>query len=101
MIIVNWTFLRYLPQIGFSIPIEGLTAILGRARGYINVGDAMIFTNALLFGPIVGGVAGGIGSAVADFISYPVFAPYTLVIKGFEGFIAGILRMERAPQGIS
>lgn len=31
------------------------------------------------------------GSAVADVISYPVFAPYTLVIKGLEGFISGYI----------
>jgi len=59
--------------------------------GYINVGDAMIFTSALLFGPIIGGVAGGVGSALADIISYPIFAPYTLVIKGLEGFISGYI----------
>lgn len=60
--------------------------------GYINVGDAMIFTSALLFGPIVGGLAGGIGSAAADLIGYPVFAPYTLVIKGVEGLVAGYIK---------
>lgn len=59
--------------------------------GYINVGDALIFTSALLFGPMIGGVAGGVGSAIADIISYPVFAPYTLVIKGLEGLIAGYI----------
>jgi len=59
--------------------------------GYINVGDAMVFTSALLFGPIIGGVAGGVGSALADIISYPIFAPYTLVIKGLEGFISGYI----------
>ena len=59
--------------------------------GYINVGDAMIFTSALLFGPIIGGVAGGFGSALADIISYPIFAPYTLAIKGLEGFISGYI----------
>jgi len=60
--------------------------------GYINVGDAMIFTSALLLGPLVGAAAGGVGSAIADAVSYPVYAPYTLVIKGFEGFIAGHIR---------
>lgn len=59
--------------------------------GYINVGDAMVFTSALLFGPIIGGVAGGVGSALADIISYPIFAPYTFVIKGLEGFISGYI----------
>jgi len=60
--------------------------------GYINVGDAMIFTCALLFGSRVGGLAGGIGSAAADLIGYPVFAPYTLLIKGVEGFVTGYVK---------
>lgn len=28
MTVVNWTFLRYPPPIGFNIPVEGLTAML-------------------------------------------------------------------------
>ncbi len=53
------------------------------------MGDAMIFVVALLFGPVVGGLAGGVGSAMADMISNPLFVPYTLVIKGIEGWIVG------------
>ena len=34
--------------------------------GYFNVGDVMIFVAALTFNPFVGGVAGGLGSALAD-----------------------------------
>jgi len=66
------------------IPIPATT-------GYFNIGDAMIFIAALLFGPIIGGVAGGFGSAIADIIGYPLFAPYTLVIKGVEGWLVGKL----------
>lgn len=59
--------------------------------GYIDVGDIMIFVSALTFGPIVGGLAGGIGSALSDVLSGYAFtyAPFTLVIKGLEGAIAG------------
>lgn len=57
--------------------------------GYFNIGDAMIFTAALLFGSFVGGLAGGVGSAVSDMIGYPLFVPYTLVIKGIEGWLVG------------
>lgn len=57
--------------------------------GYFNIGDAMIFIAALLFGPVVGGLAGGVGSAIADMIGYPLFVPYTLVIKGIEGWLVG------------
>jgi uncharacterized membrane protein len=62
-------------------------------RGYLNFGEILVFTSALLFGRFVGGVAGGIGSAVADVITgYSFFAPYTLIIKGLEGFLAGAIR---------
>ncbi|MFC1803339.1 ECF transporter S component [Thermoproteota archaeon] len=60
--------------------------------GFFNLGDAIVVTTALLFGPIVGAMAGGIGSALADIIlQYAHFAPYTLVIKGLEGFIVGYI----------
>jgi uncharacterized membrane protein len=59
--------------------------------GYFNVGDVVIFVAALTFGPVVGGVAGGLGSAVADMIGFPLFAVPTLVIKGLEGLIAGLV----------
>lgn len=59
--------------------------------GYFNVGDVMIFVGALTFNPIVGGFAGGVGSAIADMIGFPVFAIPTLIIKGLEGFLAGFI----------
>jgi uncharacterized membrane protein len=59
--------------------------------GYFNVGDVMIFVAALTFTPLVGGVAGGLGSAIADFIGFPVFVIPTLIIKGLEGLIAGLI----------
>lgn len=59
-------------------------------RGYLNFGDIIVFSSALLFGRFVGGLAGGIGSAAADMLTgYGYFAPYTFVIKGLEGFLAG------------
>lgn len=59
-------------------------------QGYINVGDAAIFVTAILFGPIVGGLAGGVGSSLADILGgYLHWAPFTLVIKGTEGWLAG------------
>ena len=59
-------------------------------RGYINVGDSVIFVAALLFGAKVGGIAGGAGSALADvLLGYTHYAPITLVVKGIEGMIVG------------
>lgn len=57
--------------------------------GYFNVGDVMIFVAALTFNPLVAGVAGGLGSAIADMLmGYVVFAIPTFVIKGLEGLLA-------------
>ncbi|MFP3950843.1 MAG: ECF transporter S component [Candidatus Bathyarchaeia archaeon] len=61
-------------------------------EGFFNIGDAMVMVAALTFGPIVGAMAGGIGSALADFIGgWYVWVPFTLTIKGLEGFIAGYI----------
>ena len=62
-------------------------------KGYLNFGDIMIFASALIFGPIVGGFAGGVGSALSDVAGgyASTYAPFTLIIKGAEGIIAGLI----------
>jgi len=62
-------------------------------KGYLNFGDIMIFVSALTFGPLIGGFAGGVGSAISDVASgyASTYAPFTLVIKGTEGVIAGLI----------
>ena len=61
--------------------------------GFFNVGDAMIMVAALTFGPVVGAIAGGLGSALADFVGgWYVWVLPTLVIKGTEGLLAGRIR---------
>jgi len=61
-------------------------------QGYINVGDTMIFVCAALFNPLSALIAGGIGSALADVIvGYAFYAPYTLLVKGLEGLVAGLI----------
>lgn len=58
--------------------------------GYINFGDLFIFLGASLFGPIVGALAGGIGSALADILSGGAqWAIFSLIIKGLMGFVVG------------
>lgn len=62
--------------------------------GYFNVGESIIYIIAILFGPIIGGFAGGVGAALADALSpfgYFIFAPGTLYIKFLEGFIVGFI----------
>ncbi len=63
--------------------------------GYFNLGESVIYVAALVFGPWVAGIAGGVGAALADAVSgYSIFAPATLLIKFAEGFIAGLLALK-------
>ena len=64
--------------------------------GYFNFGDVMIFIVALTFKSVIGGFAGGVGSAISDFIGYPMFVVPTLVIKGLEGFFAGFITNKKS-----
>lgn len=64
--------------------------------GYINLGDSMVFVSALLFGAKVGGIAGGVGSALADILlGFGGYAPFTFIIKGTEGLVVGHLGKEK------
>jgi uncharacterized membrane protein len=70
----------------FPFPITG---------GYLNLGDALVMLSGLLFGARVGGFAGGVGSALSDAILAPYYAPLTLLIKGTEGYLAGLIGNDR------
>lgn len=73
-----------------------VSAYVPITRGYFNIGETMVYTAALLMGPIVGGFAGGVGSMIADVaLGYTAFAPGTLIIKGAEGLIVGYLAQYR------
>jgi len=65
-----------------SVPVTG---------GYFNLGETVIYVAALVFGPIVGALAGGVGAAIADIVVAPPFAPGTLIIKSIEGALVGFL----------
>lgn len=61
-------------------------------RGYFNIGETMVYTTAFLFGPVIGAVAGGLGSMISDLLlGYPQYAFGTLIIKAAEGAIVGYL----------
>ncbi|KPV63028.1 MAG: hypothetical protein AOA66_1098 [Candidatus Bathyarchaeota archaeon BA2] len=65
-------------------------------KGFFNIGETMVYTTALLFGPLIGAFAGGVGSMFADiFLGYSHYAPATLLIKACEGGIVGILGHKR------
>ena len=67
----------------FVIPIPATS-------GYFNLGETFIYVAALLFGPLVGAIA-GMGASIADILVAAQFAPGTFTIKGIEGFLVGFL----------
>ncbi|MFW9843014.1 MAG: ECF transporter S component [Candidatus Thorarchaeota archaeon] len=58
-------------------------------NGYFNLGDTIVMLGGFILGPIGGFIVGGFGSALADMIVAPIYAPITLVVKGFEGMAVG------------
>jgi uncharacterized membrane protein len=87
-------------KIFLVILLTGATAALTYAvrvpipgtGGYLNFGDIMVIFCGLFLGKKWGAIAGGVGSAVADLIGgFFIFAPITLVAKGLEGYLAGLI----------
>lgn len=69
--------------------------------GPFNIGDAVIMVTAMLLGRNSGMMAGALGSAVADIaMGYAFFSPFTLIVKGLEGFIVGTIAYQGKPEKI-
>ncbi len=69
----------------FTFPIPATS-------GYFNLGDSIVITTSLIFGPIVGALAGGLGSGLADLLGgWYNWVIFTTIIKGVEGYVAGKL----------
>jgi uncharacterized membrane protein len=93
---------KFTPSIAFRVAAAAIFASLvatatllfvvpiPATSGYFNLGEALIYTAALLFGPIVGAVAGA-GASIADILVAAQFAPGTATIKAIEGFLVGFL----------
>ncbi len=71
--------------LGTFIKVPGLNT------SYYNLGEVFIYTIALVFGKKAGAIAGAFGSALVDLLLFPVWAPFTFLIKGCEGWIVGKL----------
>ena len=72
--------------ISIKIPVGG-------GQTQIHVGNAMCILSGLLFGPVAGGLASGIGSMFVDLLN-PAWAPefwITLIMKFAMGFMAGLI----------
>lgn len=61
----------------------------------IYFGDIAIYIISYLLGGPIAALAAGIGSALADLTTFPIYAPATLIIKGLMGLSAGYLMMKR------
>lgn len=72
------------------------TVYVPSTKGFFNIGETMVYTAALLFGPIVGAFSGGVGSMLADLLlGYYYYAPATLIIKALEGGVVGFLARKK------
>jgi len=66
------------------------------ARGYVNLSDVAITFAGLAFGPWVGMIVGGVGTALADLLGgFAPFAPLSLVAHGLEGLLIGLIGWRR------
>jgi uncharacterized membrane protein len=65
-------------------------------QGFFNFSDVAIYFAAFAFGPLIGLVAGGVGTAIADVLAgYAAYAPITLFSHGLQGGLAGWLGYRR------
>jgi len=68
--------------------------------GVLHLGDSMIFLSAILFGRKKSAISSAIGMCLFDLISgYTMWAPFTLVIKGVMGYIAGSIAYRKNYDG--
>lgn len=64
--------------------------------GLIHLGNVPLFIAAILFGRRTGALAGGIGMGLFDLLSgWTAWAPFTLIIVGFMGFVVGLFAEKR------
>ena len=63
-----------------------------RTQGYINIGDSIVLLSAWLIGGVYGGLAAGIGSALADLLAqYVTYVPGTFIIKFLMALVAYLI----------
>lgn len=60
--------------------------------GYTNLGDCFVLVAGWILGPVWGGLAAGVGSALTDLLGgYTHYVPGTFVIKGLDAAVAAIV----------
>ncbi|MBE1553193.1 ECF transporter S component [Sporosarcina limicola] len=70
--------------------------------GLVHLGTAMLFIASILFGPKKGALAGAIGMGLFDLVSgWTLWAPFTFVARGLQGYIVGKIAWSFARKGNS
>ena len=69
----------------------------------IKTGNILCLLSGLLFGPVCGGLASGIGSALYDLTdpAYATSAPITFVLFFAMGFLCGLISHRRGAHGLN
>ena len=71
-------------------------------QGYVNLGDCAVLMSAWVLGPLYGGAAAGIGSALADLLSgYAPYVPGTFAIKLVMAVAAALIFRAATKKGLS
>ena len=70
-------------------------------KGYFNLGDTVIYFTAFTLGPVSALLSGGLGTAIADLIGFPTFAPISLFVHGLQGLAAALIAGIPHPVGSS
>ena len=71
-------------------------------QGYVNLGDCAVLMSAWVLGPLYGGAAAGIGSALADLLSgYAHYVPGTFAIKLVMAVAAAQIFRAATKKGLS
>ena len=70
--------------------------------GLVHLGTAMLFIASILFGPKKAALAGAIGMGLFDLFSgWTLWAPFTIVARGLQGYIVGKIAWSNGRNGSS
>lgn len=70
--------------------------------GLVHLGTAMLFLTSILFGPKKAAIAGAVGMGLFDLMmSYTLWAPFTIVARGLQGYIVGKIAWSNGRNGRS
>ncbi len=82
----------------FVYAMTSISVPMPKPLGVWHIGDVASFIVAIFYGPFVGAFACGVGPMMFDIwnplwgSSFIMWAPATLIIRGFMGFLLGKLR---------